>query len=125
MVTVLILAAGLVVDGGAKLSAARQATVIAEEAARASAEQIDTRKAYTQGGTYTINPGAAAAAASAYLAAAGHPGTVTITGPDAITVSVTITTPTIILSVIGIGSVTGHGTATAYISQGVESGSPP
>jgi Putative Flp pilus-assembly TadE/G-like len=125
LLTMLLLAAGLVVDGGAKLTAARQAAALAEEAARVGAEQVNVKHAYVDGGSLVADPAAAATAARSYLASAGHPGTVTITGPDAITVSVTITTPTIILSLIGIGSVTGHGTATAYLSQGVESGSPP
>lgn len=124
MVLVLLLAAGLVIDGGTKLAAARQATGLAEEAARAGAEQINVQHAYTAGGPYIPSPAAAAAAASGYLAAAGHPGTVTVTG-TAITVSVTITEQTAILSLIGIGSVTGHGSATAYLSQGITSGSAP
>jgi hypothetical protein len=125
MFTVLLLAAGLVIDGGAKLAAAREADGLAEEAARAGAEQINIPHAYLQGGPLIASPAAAAAAASAYLSAAEHPGTAAVTGPDAITVSVTVTVRTVILPLIGIGSVTGHGTATAYLAQGIQSGSPP
>jgi Flp pilus assembly protein TadG len=119
MFVVLLLAAGLVVDGGAKLLAARQAATLAEEAARDGAEQVNIQHAYQDGGPLVVNPSAAAAAASNWLAAAGHPGTASVSGADSITVSVTVIEPTIILSLIGIDSVSGSATATAFLSQGI------
>jgi len=61
-----------------------------------------------------VDPGAAVDAASAYLAAAGVQGTVGVSQDrQQVTVTVTITTNTVMLSIIGIDqmTVTGHATA--------------
>lgn len=116
----LLAAVGLVVDGGAKLRAARQATAVAEEAARAGAGQVDRSRAYATGGRFVIDRNAAVAAASAYLADSGNTGTVTIIGAQRIRVTVTITKPTVLLSAIGIRQIYVTKTATADLIQGVE-----
>lgn len=116
----LLAAAGLVVDGGAKIRAARQASAVAEEAARAAAGQIDRNRAYSHGGRFIIDDQAAINAARSYLARAGNSGTVRITGKQAIRVTVAITRPTILLSAIGIGHIQVTQTATADLLQGVE-----
>jgi hypothetical protein len=116
----LLTAAGLVVDGGAKLRAAREANAIAEEAARAGAGQIDRSRAYTTGGRFVIDRSAAVAASRAYLTSSGNTGTVTVAGAQKIRVTVTITKPTILLSAIGIRQIHVTKSATADLVQGVE-----
>ncbi len=110
--------AGLVIDGGAKLRAEVNATAIAEEAARAGAGMVNRSTAYATG-TSAVSPGQAVAAARGYLAGAGVPGTVAVAGPHTIRVTVTITQPTVILYIIGIGSMTSTGEATANLVTGV------
>ena len=103
---------GLVVDGGAKLTAQRRANNLAEQAARAGAEVVDVA-ALRAGSGAKINPRAASEAARAYLAAAGQPtGQVVVRG-DSIEVTVTRQQPTAILGLVGIHqlAVTGHGSA--------------
>ncbi|MEO3861332.1 hypothetical protein [Acrocarpospora sp. B8E8] len=108
----------LVVDGGAKLAAARQATAIAEEAARAAAGQADLPTAYTSG-IYRIDRQAALNAAQTYLAATGHRGSVRVTGPTTIEVTVRIQQPTLMLSAIGISEISVQSTAQAHLVTGV------
>ncbi len=110
--------AGLDVDGGTKLDTYEQASAYAAEAARAGAGQVDQSEAYSKA-TFVVDEPEAIAAARAYLAAAGVSGTVTAVGDDAIRVTVTITTHTKILSIIGIDTVTSTSTATASLLSGV------
>jgi hypothetical protein len=116
----LLAAAGLIVDGGAKLRAAREASAVAEEAARAGAGQVDRDRAYTRGGRFIVDRSAAVAAARAYLASSGNKGSVSVAGAQKIRVTVTISRPTILLSAIGIRTVHVTKTATADLLQGVE-----
>jgi Flp pilus assembly protein TadG len=110
--------AGLVVDAGTKLDNYERAAAYAQEAARAGAGQVDQSEAYSKA-TFVVDEPEAIAAARAYLAAAGVSGSVTAVGDDAIRVTVTITTPTKILSIIGIDTVTSTSTATASLLSGV------
>ncbi len=112
--------AGLVVDAGTKLDNYENAASYAQEAARAGAGQVDQSEAYS-GATFVVDQAQAISAAEAYLAAADIPGTATAVGNDAIRVTVTITTPTKILSIIGIDTVTATSTATASLISGVTS----
>lgn len=73
----LLAATGLVVDGGTRLRAARQATAIAEEAARAGAGQVGRDRAYAHGGHFTIDQNTALTAARAYLTNSHTAGTIT------------------------------------------------
>jgi hypothetical protein len=118
----LILMAGLVLDGGLVLAAKRRAINEAEAAARAGAQQVavDT---YRSTGRFVLDPTRARAAALAYLAATGHPGTVSV-ATDRVTVTVQITQPMRILSAAGVGpaSVTGRGVATA--ERGIQRDEP-
>lgn len=109
----LLVMAGLVLDGGLALSAKVQAIDDAQAAARAGAQAIDI-PLYRSTGQITLEPNQATADAQHYLAEAGHTGTVAVTG-EQVTVTVTISQPTQILSLAGIGhlTVTGSGTATA------------
>ncbi|MHB1510564.1 MAG: pilus assembly protein TadG-related protein [Acidimicrobiales bacterium] len=109
----LLVMAGLVLDGGLALAAKVQAIDAAQAAARAGAQAIDI-PTYRATGTITLDPGQAVADADAFLAAAGEHGTVTVAG-ETVDVTVTITQPTQILSVVGVDqlTVTGAGSATA------------
>ena len=120
MAVALLALAGLVVDGGAKLDEAENANAVAQEAARAGAGMVDQGKAYSTG-AFAVDPGQAVAAAQAYLASvadAGYRGSVNV-GPESISVTVTVTQPTKILSIIGIDSMTVTRTATAALVTGV------
>jgi Flp pilus assembly protein TadG len=114
----LLALAGIVIDGGAKLDEAQNATAIAQEAARAGAGMVNQAQAYAAG-TFTVDQGQALAAAQQYLAAAGYQGTVVPVGADSIRVTVTVTEPTKVLSIIGIDSMTATESATAALVTGV------
>jgi hypothetical protein len=101
---------GLVVDGGAKASALNRADATAQEAARAGSQA-----AAATGGAATVDVGQAVTAAQSYLGAAKVPGVVTAVGADGIHVTVTITEPTKVLSMIGIHDFTTTGSADARI----------
>jgi Flp pilus assembly protein TadG len=110
--------AGLVIDAGTKLDNYENASAYAQEAARAGAGQVNQSEAYSDA-TFVVDEPEALAAARAYLAAAGVSGSVSAVGDDAIRVTVTITTPTKILSIVGIDTVTSTSTATASLLSGV------
>jgi len=111
--------AGIVVDGGAKLSGDQNAAAVAQEAARAGATSVDTSRAYATG-TFSVDQQQAVTAARGYLSAAGYREyTVGTEGADAIHVTVRITEPTRFLSLIGIDSFTCTGAAVASLVTGV------
>ncbi|MGE0306143.1 MAG: TadE/TadG family type IV pilus assembly protein [Acidimicrobiia bacterium] len=107
----LIAVAGLVIDGGSMLAARREASNVAESAARAGAQAIDEDCARAGDGV-RLNPVTARRRAEDYLTAAGYQGTVSITG-DSVSVVVTIDKQLFILGVVGVAdrSVTGRGSA--------------
>ena len=81
MTVALVLLAGLVLDGGAALTAHGTAADTAQQAARAGADALDdTSLRTTTPARLTTNPGAARAAAQAVLAAADVTGDVTVIG---------------------------------------------
>lgn len=111
--------AGIVVDGGAKLTGIQNATAVAQEAARAGATSVDVSRAYATG-TFSVDQQQAVTAARAYLSAAGYRQyAVAADGAEAIRVTVRITKPTRFLSLIGIDSFTCTGSATASLVTGV------
>lgn len=116
----ILAAAGLVVDGGAKIRAARQASAVAEEAARAGAGRVNRDQAYAHGGSFVIDRTSAVAAARSYLNSSGVTGSVTMTGARRIRVTATIDKPTVLLSLIGIGHLHVTKTATADLLQGIQ-----
>jgi hypothetical protein len=71
-------------------------------------------------GRFVVDQGQAIAAARAYLAAAGLQGTVAARGQESIRVTVTVTEPTSVLSIIGIDSMSSTGSATASLVTGVK-----
>lgn len=116
--TALLALAGLVIDGGAKLDEAQDAAALAQEAARAGAGLVDQDTAHASG-AFVVDQAAAVSAARQFLAAAGAHGTVRPAGPAGITVSVTLTEPTTVLSLIGISTMSSSGSATASLITGV------
>jgi Flp pilus assembly protein TadG len=127
----LIALAGIVIDGGVKLRAAENADAIAQEAARAGAGIVNQSTAYSTG-TFVVDQSQAITAARAYLTAAAHGGmangslrgAVAAQGRDSIRVTVTVTEPTSVLSIIGIDSMSSTGAATASLVTGVTGPNP-
>ncbi len=117
VVTAVLLFAGLVLDGGLALAAKVRAIGEAQEAARAGAQEIDLA-AYRASNSLRLVPGRASAAARDYLAAAGHTGTVSVAG-NTVNVTVTISQPTQLLGLAGIGSITVTGTGQAEPQRGI------
>jgi hypothetical protein len=110
--TVIVLAvAGLVYDGGGLIATKRQTINIAEQAARAGAQAIDTDVLMATG-TVQLDPNAAAAQAEAFLAANDWSGTAHAT-TTSVTVTVNRTQQLTFLHTFGIGDRTVTGTATA------------
>src|SRR5262249_55151271 len=105
LIIALLALAGLVVDGGRMLNQAAKAYAIAQGAARAGAGMVDRSAAY-RSGTFLVDQGQALAAARAYLASTGYVGAVSADGPRQIKVTVTITGRTLVLSLIGIETMT-------------------
>ena len=124
MTVALVLMAGLVLDGGAALTAHGTAADTAQQAARAGADALDDNslRTTTPAGL-TTNPGAARAAARAVLAAADVTGDVTVIGTT-VTVTAHATRPTVILAIAGITQVGGTATATAVPLHGTTTGAP-
>ncbi|MFC0039558.1 pilus assembly protein TadG-related protein [Actinomadura rayongensis] len=115
----IILAAGLVADGGRKLRAASEATAVAEEAARAGAGQLDTDQLRANG-AWRVSADDAIAAANHYLTSGGYTGTAAVVDDgQSVRVTVTITRPTLIIQAIGIDNVTVTKTAEADLVHGV------
>jgi Flp pilus assembly protein TadG len=108
---------GLVVDGGARLDGQREATNQAEQAARAAAQAVNSTSLRT--GATTRDPTAARAAAARYLTSTGN---ATLTGirvvGNTVTVTVTTTVQPVVLSIIGIHSLTVTGTGRARLLRG-------
>ena len=112
---------GLVVDGGAALTARQAAHVEAEQAARAGAGALS--KDALRAGLIEIDGPAAVIAAEAFMAAAGHPGSAAVVG-GVVTVWINYQVPTTILGIIGIDRLDVSAEATALNVGGVTRGSP-
>lgn len=125
MTVALLALAGVVVDGGAKLNEAANASAVAQEAARAGAGLVNQGNAYSSG-QFTVDSSQAVAAAQAYLASVvsdgntAYTGSVTTPTSDSLQVTVTVTEPTRILSIIGIDSMSVTESATASLVTGVK-----
>jgi Flp pilus assembly protein TadG len=111
----LLVAIGLVVDGGRYITAAQLADNAAGEAGRAAGQHI-TGQAVT-GQAPQADAARAVQAAQNYLAAAGVDGTVTVAG-DEITISTTVRREPVLLTVAGVSSITATGTATVRLTRG-------
>ncbi len=109
-----LMVAGLALDGGRKLGALSEARDLADNAARAGAQAVDT-DAYQLTGAPTLDPVDAEQTALAYLAATGHTGTVAVDG-STVTVTVSLSVPTRFLP----GPFTVHATESATAVFSVE-----
>jgi Flp pilus assembly protein TadG len=117
LVLAALLVAGLVLDGGVALSAKAQAMDTAQEAARAGAQQLDLNL-YRSTGVARLDPVKAAAAAQAWLNAAGIDGQARAT-TTTVTVTVTRTTRTQLLQLVGVRQLHVSASAQATAVQGV------
>jgi Flp pilus assembly protein TadG len=91
----LLMAAGLAIDGGRKVNALREASHLADNAARAGAQAVDLDTLRTTGDLRLI-PDQATARVDLYLTSLGHTGDVTVTG-DTVTVTVSLTVDPVLL----------------------------
>jgi Flp pilus assembly protein TadG len=117
-----VLLAGLVFDGGMILVAKRRAINIAEQAARAGAQEVSIASV-RGGGPYRLDPPAARAAALAYLGRTGYSGSARVRG-DTVDVEARWSQPTTILRVGGIGTQAGTVSASARSVHGVTTEEP-
>jgi hypothetical protein len=101
---------GLVVDGGAAVNARLDAARTAAQAARLGADQLSAGSVRTGGDA--VDTAAATAAVRDFLNAAGRTGTVTVRN-DRVSVTVTATSPTRVLGIVGIDSFPVRETQTA------------
>jgi Flp pilus assembly protein TadG len=120
LVTSLLLIMGLVVDGSRLYRANDEARWLAEQAARAAAQQIDASQVQ-QGDRPVIDLGPAAAEAQRVLADAGATGSLERTA-DGLRVETTVTTTPIVLQIAGVSTLTGTGEATVRLARGIEDG---
>lgn len=119
MFVALLALAGVVIDGGAKLTAAENAAAVAQEAARAGAGMVNEATAH-ENGSFVVDEDQAIAAANDYLSSAGYAGSAAQgPGTDEIQVTVKVSEPTKVLSIIGIDTITATGQATANLVSGV------
>lgn len=120
MVVVLMVVAGLVVDGGRAINARAAAMDAAEQAARSGANQL-TGDSLRGEVVIRLDPDAARAAAVDYLVAQGYPADgITVSADDnQVTVHVRDQVPTALLSLAMISSFDVEGYATARAAIGV------
>lgn len=112
---------GLVVDGGAALTARQAAEVEAEQAARAGAGAVSVDA--LRAGYVRIDPAEAIAAAEQFTVVSGHPGT-TVVADGVVTVRITYQVPTDILGIIGVDQLYVSAAASAVDVNGVARGAP-
>jgi hypothetical protein len=110
---------GLVVDGGAVLTAHQAAEVEAEQAARAGAGAISVDG--LRQGIVQLDAPAAVAAAEQFAVVSGHPGTATVDG-GVVTVRIQYEIPTVILGIVGIDEFSVNAAASAENLYGVTTG---
>lgn len=111
---VMVLLVGLAVDLGGQVHAQQRAHDLAAQAARTGGEQVQAAPA-VEGQSATVDAAGARTAAQRYLEAAGVTGSVSVTGGDAITVTVHDTYQTKFLGVIGISHLDVAASATAHL----------
>lgn len=109
LIPAVMLVIGLVVDGGGYLRAAREATTVAQEAARAAGQRLTPEA--INGQASSVDPIDGADAARSFLRSAGVPGSVIISG-ETITVTTTTTWQTTVLALFGKPGGTAAGSAT-------------
>jgi len=115
IVTLLVLT-GLVVDGGAAMTARQAAADEAQQAARAGAGALSVDA--LRSGRLALDPTAAVAAAEAFTVAAGHPGTASVDA-GVVTVTIHYRIGTALLGLVGVDTLPVSGTASAVDVSGV------
>jgi Flp pilus assembly protein TadG len=118
MVPALIIAIGLVVDGGGRLQAQDEAEYAADQAARAAAQQIRIDRAQ-MGLPPEIDPARATQAAADTLAALDVQGGVTAVNGATVSVGTQLTYETTFLTLIGISSLDVSADADARAVRGI------
>jgi Flp pilus assembly protein TadG len=111
----LLIAIGLVVDGGRYITAAQLADNAAAEAARAAGQHVTSGAVLGQ--TPQVDTIRATQAAHNYLAAAGVDGEVTVAGEE-ITITTTVQRAPVLLTVAGVSTITATGNATVRLVRG-------
>jgi Flp pilus assembly protein TadG len=117
-VLAMLIAVGLVVDGGQKLRSTQRADDAAAEAARAAVLSVQPGST-VRGQRPQIDTAAAVQAAQSYLSAAGVAGSVSVSN-GRVQVSTSTSFTPVFLSLIGLGTQTVTGRATARLARGVE-----
>lgn len=116
----LMIVAGLVVDGGNAINARQRVIDDAEHAARVGANQIDEAVLRTTGEVAILGSEASDAATGFLLARGYEPGEIDVaSSADGVSVAVSDTVSTLLLSLVGIGSFTVQGEATARPAVGI------
>jgi hypothetical protein len=114
---------GLAFDGGAAITAHERAIGVAEQAARAGAQQVSIASVRSATGTYRLVPDAASGAARSFLRRAGVSGGRVQVRHDAtgdfVEVTVPWTHPAVFGRLLGLREFTGTGTARARLCHGV------
>lgn len=121
-VLAMLIAVGLVVDGGQKLRSTQRADDAAAEAARAAVLSVQPGST-VRGQRSQIDTAAAVRAGQDYLAAAGVAGTVSVSNGQVQVSTSTSFTPAF-LSLTGLGRQTVTGQAAARLARGVEQEQP-
>jgi Flp pilus assembly protein TadG len=121
-VLAMLIAVGLVVDGGQKLRATQRADDAAAEAARAAVLTVQPG-ATVRGLTPRVDTSAAIRAAQGYLTAAGVTGSAYVTA-GRVTVTTSVDFLPSVLSLIGLRRQTVTGQATARLARGVSTEQP-
>jgi len=111
----LLMAAGLAIDGGRKVNALRQASHIADNAARAGAQAVDLDTLRTSGELQLL-PDQATERVHQYLASLGYTATQVAVTDAAVTVTVDLTVEPVLLPT-GPMTVTATETATAITQE--------
>jgi hypothetical protein len=96
---------------------------VAQEAARAGAQQLDLAL-FRRTGTVRLLHDPAVAAAQSYLAQAGATGTATVEG-NTVTVTVTVVHRTQLLGIVGLDALTVSGTGSAHPAPPPPGGAVP
>jgi Flp pilus assembly protein TadG len=114
--------AGLVWDGGRAITARQHAADLAEQAARAGADELDLAAVRGQDADAIDTPRAIADACRYVRVTTPGAECVATATSTAVTVLVTTRTPTVLLGLAGLSSLTTRGSATASAVHGVISG---
>lgn len=121
----LLALAALVWDGGRAITARQQAADLAEQAARAGADDLDLN-AVRSTGADQLDVNAATTDACHYVEVAAPAATCDATVHDGeVTVHVTTRSPTAVLGLIGFHQFAAHGWASAHAQRGVVTGETP